>query len=152
MSGHKAKRIQTNSDGSIYVPGTEQPITERHLRIDELLKGYDPYLELQFIPPGERGLLDTKPWRVVHRPPNAQAYIVLYADDADERLLARIIRADNAKQNVLTEMEALNKAREAVKRAEERAALRESHALAASIFRSPKYHYKHNGVDFGEPR
>jgi hypothetical protein len=151
MSGHKAKRIRTNSDGTIYVPGADQPITERHKRIDELLKGYDPYLELQFIPPGERGALDTKPWRVVHRPPNRNAYVVFYADDADERMLARIIRADNAQKNVLTEMEAMNKAREAIKRAEEQAALRESHALAASIFRSPKIHYKHGGVDFGEP-
>lgn len=149
MSGHKSKR---NSDGSIYIPGAEQPITERHHRIDELLKGYDPYLELQFIPPGGRGVLDTKPWRVVHRPPNAPAYIILYADDADERLLARIIQADNGRQNVLTEMEAINAAKEALKRAEEQAALRETHAEAASIFRSPKYHYRHNGVDFGESR
>lgn len=142
--------IQTNSDGTIYVPDTQAPVNETHHRVDRLLKGYDPYLELQFIPPGSRGTLDTKPWRVVHRPPNGQDYIICYADDADERLLARIIRADNAQKNVLTEMDALNKAREAIKRAEEQDAMRESHALAASIFRSPKYHYKHNGVDYGE--
>lgn len=142
--------IQTNSDGSIHVPDTQAPVNETHHRVDRLLKGYDPYLELQFIPPGSRGFLDTKPWRVVHRPPNGQAYIIGHYEDADERLLARIIRADNAQQNVLSEMDAMNKAREALKRAEEQDALRESHALAASIFRSPKYHYKHNGVDYGE--
>jgi len=149
MSGHKSKR---NRDGSIYIPGAEQPVTERHHRIDELLKGYDPYLELQFIPPGSRGVLDTKPWRVVHRPPNRQPYIVLHADDADERLLARIIRADNGRQNVLNEMEAMNLAKEAIKRAEEQAALREAHAQAAAVLRSPKDHYKIGKVDFGEFR
>lgn len=144
--------VHLNRDGSLYVPGADQPITERHKRVDELLKGYDPYLELQFIPPGSRGPLDTKPWVVVHRPPNAPAYPVFYADDADERLLARVMMADNARQNVLTEMEALNTAKEAIKRAEEKAALREASAQAAAIIRSPKYHYKHNGVDFGEPK
>ena len=149
MSGHKATR--TNRDGSIHVPGTGDVITERHKRVDELLKGYDPYLELMFIPPENRGVLDTKPWAVVCRPPNAPAYYVFFADDADERMLARIIRADNARQNVLTEMEAMNLAKEALLRAEERASRMEDHALAASVFRSTKYHYKHNGVDFGEP-
>lgn len=141
--------IQTNSDGSLYVPDAQAPINETHHRVDRLLKGYDPDLELQFIPPGSRGALDTKPWRVVCRPPNQQAYVIGYYDDADERLLARIIMADNGKQNVLNEMDAMNKAKEALRRAEEQDALRESHALAASIFRSPKYHYKHNGVDYG---
>jgi hypothetical protein len=152
MSGHKAKRIKTNSNGSIYVPGVEQPITDKHYRIDELLKGYDPYLELMFIPPENRGVLDTKPWAVVHRPPNAPAYYVFFADDADERMLARIIRADNARRNVLTEMEAMNIAKEAIKRAEEKEAMRESHAMAAAVLRSPKDHYKIGKVDFGELR
>jgi hypothetical protein len=144
--------IPTNSDGSVYVPDAQAPVNETHRRIDELLKGYDPDLELMFIPPGSRGPLDTKPWAVVCRPRNAQPYYIGYYEDADERLLARIIMADNAKQNVLTEMDAMNLAREAIKRKTEQDALRESHAQAAAIFRSPKYHYKHNGVDFGELR
>ena len=145
-----APHIQTNSDGSIYVPDPQAPINETHYRVDRLLKGYDPELELQFIPPGSRGALDTKPWAVVHRPRNGRPYTIGFYEDADERLLARIIRADNAKQNVMSEMDALNKAREAIKKLEEQDALRESHAQAAAIFRSPKYHYKHNGVDFGD--
>jgi hypothetical protein len=145
-----APRIPTNSDGSIYVPDTQAPVNETHHRVDRLLKGYDPDLELMFIPPGSRGALDTKPWAVVHRPPNSRPYYIGYYDDADERLLARIIMADNAKHNVLSEMDALNKAREAIKRLEEQDAMREVHHQAASIFRSPKYHYKHNGVDYGE--
>lgn len=142
--------IPTNSDGSIYVPGTQTPINETHHRVDRLLKGYDPNLELMFIPPGSRGPLDTKPWAVVCRPPNGREYYVGHYDDADERLLARIIMADNSKFNVLTEMDALNKARDAIKRLEEKDAMRESHAKVAAIFRSPKYHYRHDGVDFGE--
>lgn len=142
--------IQTNSDGSIHVPDTQAPVNEKHYLVDRLLKGYDPYLELQFIPPGSRGPLDTKPWRVICRQPGMNPYIIGHYDDADERLLARIIRADNSKGNVLSEMDALNKAREAIRRTQEQDALRESHALAAAIFRSPKYHFKHDGVDYGE--
>jgi len=153
MSGHKAKREarQLNRDGSIYIPGTQQPITERHHRVDELLKGYDPDLELMFIPPESRGPLDVKPWAVICRPRNGSApYYVCYADDADERLLARVIMADNSRQNVLKEMEAMNLAKEAIKRAEEQAAMQEAHAMAAAVLRSPKDHYKIGGVDFGE--
>lgn len=144
--------IQTNGDGSIYVPDTQAPVNETHHRVDRLLKGYDPDLELQFIPPGSRGALDTKPWAVVCRPRNGNPYTIGFYDDADERLLARIIMADGAKHDVLSEMDALNKAKEAIKRLTEQDAMRESHAQAAAIFRSPKYHYKHGGVDYGELR
>lgn len=144
--------IPTNSDGSVYVPDSQAPVNETHHRVDRLLKGYDPDLELMFIPPGSRGALDTKPWAVVHRPRNGKPYYVGYYDDADERLLARIIMADNAKQDVLTEMDALNKARDAIKRLEEQDAMREVHAKAAAIFRSPKYNYRDGGVNYGELR
>jgi hypothetical protein len=140
--------IQLNANGGIYVPGSQEPITDTHRRIQELLKEYDPYLELMWIPPESRGSLDTKPWAVVHRPPNADPYYVFYADACDERILARILRADNAKRNVLSEVEAANLAREAMIMKEHKEARMEDHHMAASILRSPKFHYKHNGVDY----
>lgn len=144
--------INLTSSGAIHVPDRDAPITEKHRRVDELLRGYDPYLELMFIPPGSRGVLDTKPWAVVHRLPGAEPYYVGFFDDADERLLAAVIRADNLKKSVLSEMDALNLAQDALKRKEEQEAMEEAHAFAASVLRSRKYNYKHNGVNFGEFR
>lgn len=143
--------INRTRDGLIRVPNMPLPagLAEKGMRIDALLKGIDRYLELMFIPPENRGILDTKPWAVVHRPPNMPEYYVLYAEDADERLLARVLRADTSKTNVLSEVEALNKAREAMNAKEQADRMAESHALAYSIWNSPKIHYKHGGVDFG---
>lgn len=144
--------IMLDPNGSIHVPLKDAPVTEKHRRIDELLRAYDPYLELHFIPPGSRGPLDTKPWAVVCRPPNAPAYTVGFFDDADERLLARIISIDNAQGNVLNRVNAYNVAVEALQMKEQQEARMEAGLIAASVLRSPKIHYKHGGVDFSELR
>lgn len=150
MNGQGA--ILLNRNGSIHVPLKDEPITEKHRRVDELLKAYDPYLELHFIPPGSRGPLDTKPWAVVHRMPDRQPYTVGFFDDADERLLARIISIDNAQGNVLNRVNAYNVAVEALQMKEQQEARMEAGLIAASVLRSPKIHYKHDGVDFSELR
>lgn len=145
--------IKLTRNGNIHVAVQEAFVSEKHRRVAELLHEYDKYLELHWIPPGSRGQYDVAPWAVVHNPPNMDAYTVFYAEDADERLLARVIRADNMHKDVLTEMEAQNKAREALKMHEDRENRQEAHELAAAVLRSGKYHYKHGGVDFGnEPR
>lgn len=150
MNGQGA--ILLNQNGSIHVPLKDEPITEKHRRVDELLKAYDPYLELHFIPPGSRGPLDTKPWAVIHRVPGRPAYTVGFFDDADERLLARIISIDNAQGNVLNRVNAYNVAVEALQMKEQQEARMEAGLIAASVLRSPKIHYKHDGVDFSELR
>jgi hypothetical protein len=141
--------IKLTRTGNIHVAMQEAFVSETHRRVAELLQEYDPYLELHWIPPGSRGQYDVAPWAVVHNPPHMDAYTVFYTEDADERLLARVIQADNANKNVLTEMEARNKAHEALRLHQERENRQESHALAAAVLRSNKFHYKHGGVDFG---
>jgi hypothetical protein len=144
--------ILLDPDGSIHVPLKDAPVTEKHRRIDELLRGYDPYLELHFIPPESRGPLDTKPWAVIHRPPHGKPYYVGFFDDADERLLAHIISIDNTQGSVLNRVDAYNKAVEALRLKEQQEARIEAGLIAASVLRSPKIHYKHDGVDFSELR
>ena len=147
-----SNRIKVTRSGHIDVGIQEEFVTEKHRRVDELLKAYEPTLELHWIPPGSRGTMDLAPWAVVHRPHDGPAYTVFFAEDADERLLARVIRSDGMHHNVLSEVEALNKAREALQMKEAWEARQEDHRLAAAILRSRKEHYKHNGVDFGEFR
>lgn len=145
-----SRGINLNPDGTINVPEQNGYLTEKHRRIAEILRDYDPTLELLYLPPHSRSALDTKPFAVVCRPPNARPYYVLFAEDADERLLARVFAADNRDKSVLGEMEKMNAAKELIMMKEQMDAMNEAHALAASIFRSRKIHYKHGGVDFGE--
>lgn len=135
--------------GNIHVPDAQAPINEDHRRIAEILKEYDPYLELHFIPPGSRTMTDVKPWAVVCRQPGMDPYVIFYCDDANELLLARVIRADNANKNVLNEIEAANLAVEALQAKRMGEERHEAHLQAAAILASSKTHYKHNGVDFG---
>ena len=144
--------MDLTSDGLIHVQDNSDPVSETHRRVAEIIQDYDPYLELHWIPPGSRGPLDSKPWAVVHRPPGKPAYYVLFAEDADERLLARLFSADNRDKNVLAEMDKMNDAVQALKLKKEMEERQDSHDLAASILRSRKIHYRHNGVDYGELR
>lgn len=121
-------------------------ISERHARISEIIKDYDPTLELAWIPPDKREPGD-QPFAVIHRPNNAPAYVVCYSDDPDERLLARVFNNDNGKRDVLSEMEAHNAALRAMEMKAQMEKMEEANDLAASILRGKNY-YKHNGIKY----
>lgn len=132
----------------VYVP-TEGGyfVSEKHARIAEIIHDYDPTLELAWVPPERREPGD-KPFAVVHSPMDSAPYVVCYADDCDERLLARVFSMDSAKHDIWSEMEAQNQAVEALKLKKQMEEMEESHEIAASILRSPKSVYKHNGVRY----
>lgn len=138
-------------NGNFYFPVDGHFVSEKQVRINEILQDYDKSLQLQWIPPDKRSSQDLA-FRVVCRPPGRPAYLVCTATEADERLLAQIFEADqNRSGNKLSYIENYNAARElmiAKKAHEERA---EDHELAASILRSNKSSYKHGGKDFERP-
>lgn len=140
----------TNS-GNIFFPTNDGTwISENQQRVAEIIKDYDKNLELQWIPPGDRGP-DDYAFRVVDFTPGKPPYAALFAHEADERLLARLFAADNAKNggslNVLDVLEDTKRLME-LKSQKERNM--EAHELAYSVLRSNKIHYKHNGFDFGK--
>lgn len=122
-------------------------VSEKHARISEIISDYDPTLSLQWIPPDKREPGD-QPFAVLCVPANGRSYVVCYADDVDERLLARIFEGDNAKGNVLSSVEANNAAVRALQLKKAMEDREEAHELAASILRSPKSTYRHNGVKY----
>lgn len=134
--------------GMAYVPAEGgYLVSERHARIAEIISDYDPTLELAWIPPDKREPGDS-PFAVIHRVPGQPDYIVCYSDDPDERLLARVFKGDNAKHDVLSEIEAQNAAHKALRMKAEMEELEEANDLAASILRSNLHVYKHNGVKY----
>ena len=93
-----------------------QWVNEHFHRLAEIIQDYDPNLELQWIPPGQRDTDEEKktPYRVIDRRGN---YIVCFASERDsaEDILARLWGADNKHGSVLDRMEAKNAAVEAFK-------------------------------------
>lgn len=137
------------NDDYVYLPQSDGSfISEKQRRTAEILKDFYPHLELQYIPPVDRGPQDYA-FRVIDRTPGIPSYVVCFADQCDERLLARIIQADNSKGNVLNVLEAHDRAIELYnlkKRKEERMEL---HEIMYSAFRSRKYNWHHKGVNMG---
>lgn len=132
--------------GMAYVPAEGgYLVSERHARVAEIIQDYDPQLELAWIPPEKREPGD-KPFAVIHRPDGQPPYVVCYADDPDERLLARVFSMDTNKNDVWQNLEYERAAYEAMRLKTQMEELQEQHDLAASILRSPKATYRHNGV------
>jgi hypothetical protein len=102
----EAKMFVVTDDG--------QWVNEHYHRLAEIIQDYDPCLELQWIPPGQRtDEADKKnPYRIVDTRSDS---VVMFASERDsaEEVLARLWGADNANGSVLDRMEARNNAAEA---------------------------------------
>lgn len=129
-------------NGNFYFPVDGHFVSQRQVQINEILRDYDPTLQLQFIPPGERSERDLA-FRVVAFPPGRAPYAVCFASDADERLLARVFEADQSHgPNRLTFLENYERARELVKAKEAMEERQEDHAIAQAVLRNNKSSYK----------
>ena len=141
-------------DGRIYLPNENGNfVSENQRRVAEIIHDYDPNLQLQWIPPGDRGPQEFT-FRVVDTNPNNPNYVVCFAHECDERLLAQIFQSDQRRNgnDVLTYLDNHNAAVELInaKKSEEQRMM--DHELTYSILRSTKIHYRHNGIDFGSRR
>lgn len=136
------------SGAVILVPESDHMETAEQRYIAQIIRDYDPYLELQYIPPDKRVAGD-KPWAVIHRPPGRPAYFVLYADECDQRILEQLWRADNAKGDPISDMDAKNAAIKAIayqRYLDESAANADlfAHAMHSPL-NTYKYHNPHTG-------
>lgn len=135
-------------NGDFYFPVDGHFVSQNQVRINEILQDYDPTLQLQWIPPGERNHED-KAFRVVCFPLGRSPYLVCTADEADERLLARVFEADqiNSKDK-LSYIENYNRALELTRAKENMEVRQQDHELAAAILRNRKSSFMHGGIDY----
>ena len=93
-----------------------QWVNEHFARLAEVIKDYDEYLELQWIPPGQRTEeADRKnPYRIID---SRSGYVVMFASEREsaEQILARLWGADNKNGSVLDRLEIENNATEALR-------------------------------------
>lgn len=129
-------------NGNWYFPVDGHFVSAKQVRINEILQDYDPNLQLQWIPPDRRSSNDLA-FRVVCFPPGKPSYAICFAEEADERLLAKVFEADQANSpNKLSYIDNYNKALELTRAKEEHERLQESHEMAASVIRNNKSHYR----------
>lgn len=134
--------------GNFYFPIDGHFVSEKQVRINEVLRDYDPNLQLQWIPPDKRSHED-KAFRVVHFPDGQAPYLVCTADEADERLLAQVFEADQRNSpNKLSYIDNFNNALELMRAKEDQDRRQEDHELAAAVLRNRKSKFMHGGVDF----
>jgi len=84
-------------------------ISDRWLRLSEILQDMDPNIELRWIPPRHRTEADkSKPYAIVHSPPDKKSYIIMFAGEKDDpqTILARLWSGNTQKRNVLTTLDA----------------------------------------------
>lgn len=133
-----------------YVP-TESGhwVNEKFAQIAEIIKDYDPSIELAWIPPEKRTLFDSKPYAVIHNnPANGSRYVMFYLseEELDHRVLSRIFEGDTAKGNdSLAKLEAEERARQLVKLKAEMEEAEVRQDFIKTVVGSHKHSFKHNG-------
>jgi hypothetical protein len=126
-------------------------ISSTHQRIAEIIKDYDPDLELAWVPPDKRIVGDDKVFAVIDR---ARNYVVLEftEEEADHRILARLWNNDVAKQGgpeaLWDKMERERIALKAIELKEQLDRRQELLDFAATVIKSPLHSFKHRGKDF----
>lgn len=102
--------------GLVVVGEDGQWVSETFERLASVIKDYDEYLELQWIPPGQRTEEADKknPYRIIDTRSNS---VVMFASELDsaQSILARLWGADNKHGSVLDRLDAENAAAEALK-------------------------------------
>lgn len=129
-------------NGNFYFPVDGHFVSQKQVRINEILRDYDSTLQLQWIPPDKRSSNDLA-FRVVCFPMGRSPYLVCTAEEADERLLAKVFEADQrTSSNKLNFIENYNAALELVRAKKAEEERQEDHEIAAAAIRNPKSSYK----------
>jgi hypothetical protein len=125
-------------------------ISARISRIVELIREYDPNLDVKMIPAERRGPGDAA-FMITERLRDGREVVAFYVQsecDFDEDVLAKVYESDNAKHDVQSVMESKNKAATAVRHAREREEREAHYDLMLSMIQSKKHTYRHNGKKY----
>lgn len=122
-------------------------INEKFARIAEVIHDFDHRLQLVWIPPENRTAFDVQPYGVLHTGDDGQQKLVmlLKEEELDERVIEALFLGDTAKNDVLSRLEAKERAARVLKMKEETEAAEARRDFINSVVRSGKHSYRHNG-------
>lgn len=130
---------------------TGEWVSENYERLARIIKDYDPYLALAWIPPGRRTHEDTKPYAIVDTRTNE---VVFCASELEtpQQILARLFSSDSKHGNVLDRIEANNAAIEAIELKEWQDNLEDAADQALFLKNSHLHTVRFNGKKFDHNR
>lgn len=145
-------------DAPFYSEAHGEFLPAKAARLQEILKDYNPYLDLVFIPSSQRDEADTKPFAIMDRSPWKPASIVRHLSQTEaedpEKVLSWLFEGDLSKHG-FSEIVAREKARtfaaDLVKEkynADLAAERQELVAALATGGRDKKHWFRHNGKVF----
>lgn len=124
-------------------------VSEKHRRVAEIIHDYDETLQLVFIPPKDRSTPEDHkvPFAILHTPPNQQPYIVraVAESEVDERLLAWLWSNDGERGDPFATLQKIDEAQKVMEAHAAQEARDEAMEIGASILKSKKHTFKHNG-------
>lgn len=123
-------------------------LSQKHERVAEIIKDYDPDLELAYIPAAERTAFDAHPFAIIHvNPANGYRYVVMTCkeEEVDERLLARLFKHNLSTNDVIGNLEAEEAAKRLMEMRRQMDIQAEKQEFAKAVITSKKNYYRHNG-------
>ncbi len=123
-------------------------VSEKVARISEIIRDFNPYLQLVWIPPENRTETDTTPpFAIMDTTPGKEPYVVftIKENELDERVLAKLFQGDLAHNDVLARLEAEEKAATVLKLKEQMDKAEERKDFVKSVVGSGKHSFRHNG-------
>jgi hypothetical protein len=147
MGQHRRNENAVDLSGA-HILTDQGALSQKHERVAQIIKDYDPNLELAYIPKQERTAFDAYPFAVVHvNPDNGYRYVVMTCkeDEVDERLLAKLFMANVDNNDVIGRLEAEDAARRLMEFKTKMEIMEEKKDFRDSVLKSRKHWYRHNG-------
>ena len=132
----------------VHLLSNDGALSAKHERVAQIIKDYDPNLELVYIPKVDRTTeKDHKePFAVVHTH-QGYRYVVMTCreDEVDERLVARLFKHNIDENDVLGALEAEEAAKRLMEYQARMDEMEMKRDFAKSLIKSKKHYYRHNG-------
>lgn len=146
------------ADAPFYSPEHGEFLSSHAARLQAVLKDYNPYLELVFVPTNKRDATDTHPYAIRDNSPWRRGYIVKRITEQEmgnpEKILAWLFEGDLSKHslNEIMNRELAEKAaNELLRMKREQDIAEERRELSEQIIKGGRYKksvYRHNGKIF----
>jgi hypothetical protein len=130
--------------GYIADPTSGHFISQKHAAVAQIIHDWNPDLSLVWLPPDVRITGDEgKEFAIIHTSPeNFKQYVVCYANQVDERLVAKLYEMDSRKNDVLSKIEYGERAARLLETKMMEDAAAERQDLIATVLSSPLHSYK----------
>lgn len=123
-----------------------QALSQQHMRIAEIIKDYNPELELAWIPPKDRTAFDSRPFAIIHNSPNGRYVVGTFTEaEMDHRIIQHLFNHDARRRDILSDMEREEAAKELLRLKEMQDVAEERHAMGRAMINTRKSTWKHNG-------